>query len=547
MDREFSMNTGYLGGEWWRRAIIYQIYPRSFQDSDGDGLGDLRGILSRLDYLRDVGVDAIWLSPIYPSPMADFGYDVADYCGIDKRFGTLADFDALVDAIHQRGPKLILDFVPNHSSSQHPWFVESKSSRINPKRDWYVWRDPKLEGPPNNWRSHFGGSAWEWDASTRQYYLHSFLKEQPDLNWRNAALRAAMYAVMRYWLERGVDGFRVDILWLLIKDDQFRDNPPNPDFRAGQTSRDQLLSLYDSNRPEVQQVVSEMRSILDHYGDRLLIGEIYLPLKELIAYYGKDLKGAQMPFNFQLINLPWKAQEIARTIRDYEAAPPQGAWPNWVLSNHDQSRIGSRIGAAQARVAAMLLLTLRGTPTIYYGEEIGMTDVQIPENMVQDPAERNQPHLGLGRDPERTPMQWDASRGGGFTTGAPWLPLSADHPEINVVSLDRNATSILTLYRRLIALRRANPALSTGEIVAVEERDQVLSFRREYQGVCFIVFLNLSHDEVEIEAPRGEILLSTMLDRNNQGAGGALLLRGDEGLVLKADTLIPAQPRAARS
>jgi alpha-glucosidase len=364
---------------WWARGVVYQIYPRSFQDSNGDGIGDLAGIIERLDYLVWLGVDAIWLSPIYPSPMADFGYDVADYCDIDPMFGTLADFDRLIAATHDRGLKLILDLVPNHTSDQHPWFRESRASRNNPKRDWYLWRDPAPDGgPPNNWLSHFGGSGWEFDAATGQYYYHAFLKEQPDLNWRNPAVVAAMQDAMRFWLERGIDGFRVDVIWQVVKDDQFRDNPPNPDFVEGQYHYSRLRPIYTADRPEVHEVVAGMRRVIDAYADRVLIGEIYLPIERLVAYYGENLRGAHLPFNFQLIHAAWNARGIDRLIREYEALLPQGGWPNWVLGNHDNRGIATRVGVAQARVAALLLLTLRGTPTMYYGDELGMQDVPIP-------------------------------------------------------------------------------------------------------------------------------------------------------------------------
>ncbi len=276
---------------WWQTGIIYQIYPRSFQDSNGDGVGDLNGILQRLDYLAWLGVDAVWLSPIFPSPMADFGYDISDYTDIDPAFGTLADFDRLLDAAHRTGLKVVLDFVPNHTSDQHPWFLESRSSRASPKRDWYIWRDAAGDGgPPNNWLSVFGGPAWTWDEASRQYYYHGFLKEQPDLNWQNREVRDAMYDVLRFWLERGVDGFRVDVIWHLIKDDQFRDNPPNPSYRTGEQPYASLDPVYTTDRPEVHEVVGEMRRLVDAYADRALIGEIYLPLERLVTYYGVDLR-----------------------------------------------------------------------------------------------------------------------------------------------------------------------------------------------------------------------------------------------------------------
>ncbi len=304
---------------WWMKGVVYQVYPRSFQDSDGDGIGDLAGIRRRLDYLKWLGIDALWISPIYPSPMKDFGYDISDYCGVDVTFGTLADFDALIGEAHALGLKLILDFVPNHTSDQHPWFVESRASRTSPKRDWYIWRDPRPDGgPPNNWISNFGGSAWQFDEASGQYYYHAFLREQPDLNWRNAGVRAAMHDVLRFWLDRGVDGFRVDVIWHLIKDDQFRDNPPNPGYREGQPDIDRLQQVYSADRPEVHEVIAGLRGVLNEYEDRVLIGEIYLPIERLVTYYGKDLSGAQLPFNFQLLHSAWDAPHIAGMIGEYE-------------------------------------------------------------------------------------------------------------------------------------------------------------------------------------------------------------------------------------
>ena len=368
---------------WWKSAVLYQIYPRSFQDSNGDGVGDLRGIIERLPYLAELGVDALWLSPIFASPMADFGYDISDYTAIDPLFGSMADFDALLHEAHARGLKVLLDFVPNHTSDQHPWFCESRASRTSAKRDWYIWRGGAPGGgPPNNWLSEFGGSAWAFDAQSGQYYYHAFLPAQPDLNWRNPAVRAAMHDVMRFWLGRGVDGFRVDVIWHLIKDDQFRDNPPNPNFRAGDPPHRRQLPLYSADRPEVHELIRELRGVIDEFSERLLIGEIYLPLDRLVTYYGRDLAGVHLPFNFSLLETPWNARAVAQLIDRYEALLPDGAWPNWVLGNHDRPRVVSRIGQAQARVAAMLLLTLRGTPTLYYGDEIGLPQVAIPADRV---------------------------------------------------------------------------------------------------------------------------------------------------------------------
>jgi alpha-glucosidase len=522
---------------WWQRGVIYQIYPRSFQDSNADGIGDLAGIRQRLDYLSGLGVDAVWISPVYPSPMADFGYDIADYCGIDPMFGSLADFDRLLAEVHVRGLKLILDFVPNHTSDQHPWFLESRSSRQNPKRDWYIWRDPAPDGgPPNNWLANFGGSGWQFDAATEQYYYHSFLRQQPDLNWRNPEVRKAMYDVLRFWLDRGVDGFRVDVLWLLIKDEKFRDNPPNPAWQPPQAAIDRLQQRYSADRPEVHAVVAEMRAVLDAYADRVLIGEIYLPLKWLVAYYGKDMKGAHLPFNFQLILAAWNAEAIARIVADYEAALPPGGWPNWVLGNHDQKRIATRVGSAQARVAAMLLLTLRGTPTLYYGDELGLENVAIPVDRVQDPWERNEP--GLGRDPARTPMPWDASQNAGFTDGIPWLPLNTDHATCNVATLAADPHSMLSLYRRLIALRRDRAALHSGNYIAGFTQDDVMTFeRRHEQEPTLLVALNLGGSAQRLALPddtrEARVLLSTALDRDGGSVHAELDLRPAEGVILE--------------
>ncbi len=513
--------------KWWKQAVIYEVYPRSFQDGNGDGIGDLNGIEKRLDYLVRLGVDAIWVSPIYPSPMADFGYDVSDYCGIDPIFGTNEDFDSLLEQAHRRGLKVILDFVPNHTSDRHPWFLESRSSRRNPKRDWYMWRDQ-----PNNWLSNFGGSGWERDDSTGQYYYHSFLKQQPDLNWRNPDVKSAMFDILRFWMQRGVDGFRVDVMWLMIKDDKFRDNPPNPGYRMGQPFNARQLQLYNSDRPEVHELVTEMRAVVDEFPDRVLIGEIFLPIHQLVTYYGRDLKGANLPFNFQLLQCAWSAEAIAQAIADYEAALPKGAWPNWVLGNHDNARIASRVGARHAPLAAMLLFALPGTLTIYYGEEIGMTNVTIPPEQIRDPAEKCQPGLGLGRDPERTPMQWDRTFHAGFTTGMPWLPVGPDHTTVNVGMMEQNRGSILHLYRRLIQLRKAHPCLVHGELHSVRADQNVLRFERVGEGEHLLVLLNLGAGPVQLPTAPGKILESTSPERAGKKVGAVVDMMPTEGLVI---------------
>ena len=506
-------------------------------DSDGDGVGDLAGIRSKLDYLQWLGVDAIWISPIYPSPMADFGYDISNYTDIDPIFGALNDFDALLADAHGRGLKVLLDYVPNHTSDQHPWFLDSRSSRDSAKRDWYIWRDPKPGGrPPNNWLSNFGGGAWEWDE-TGQYYYHAFLKEQPDLNWRNREVQKAMLRVLRFWLDRGVDGFRVDVMHHLVQDTDFRDNPPNPDWRPGMSPYGELLTTYTADLPEVQEIVAKFRSVVEEYDDRMLVGEIYLPVERLMAYYGASGKGAHLPFNFQLIRLPWNAREIATAVQRYEALLPSYAWPNWVLGNHDKSRIATRVGPAQARVAAMLLLTLRGTPTMYYGDEIGMHDVPIPMTQVQDPFEKNVPGLGLGRDPERTPMQWSGDKHAGFTAGKPWLPIADDYQTVNVSLAQSQPTSILTLYHRLIELRRTEPTLSVGEFAPLPGDDDLMAYIRKTDERRLLVVLNLSPKPKSFSISdlqcRGSLLLSTYLGRSREVLEDKLALRADEGAIIE--------------
>jgi alpha-glucosidase len=513
---------------WWQSAVIYEVYPRSFQDSSGDGIGDLNGIIQRLDYLVNLGIDAIWVAPVYRSPMVDFGYDVADYCDVDPIFGTMQDFDRLLKEAHRRDLKLILDFVPNHSSDQHPWFLESRSSRENAKRDWYLWRDE-----PNNWMSNFGGSGWEWDKQSNQYYYHSFLKEQPDLNWRNPAVRAAMYDALRFWLDKGVDGFRVDVMWMIIKDDQNRDNPPNPNFVPAQSSGNSLLPVYNSNRPEVHEVVAEMRAVIDSYPGRVLIGEIYLPIKDLMAYYGQDLNGANLPFNFLLLQCPWNAQAIVQVISEYMTMLPQGAWPNWVLGNHDNARIATRVGYSQAAVATMLLLTLPGTLTIYYGEEIGMTNALIRPEEVQDPAEKRQPGIGMGRDPERTPMTWDCSDMAGFTRGKPWLPLGAEHWVVNVEAEEDDGESMLNLYRRLIALRRAHQVLVDGQLRSLTTVGNLLRYERAAANERLVIFLNFGHSLVRVATEVGIVLAGSDSRRNTERVDTFIELRGSEGLIIK--------------
>ena len=519
---------------WWETGAIYQIYPRSFQDSDGDGVGDLAGIEVRLDYLVDLGIDAIWISPIFPSPMADFGYDVADYCDIEPMFGDLAAFDRLLAAVHARGLKLLLDFVPNHTSDQHPWFLESRASRDNPKRDWYIWRDAAPGGgPPNNWVSDFGGSSWEWDEATGQYYLHAFLKEQADLNWRNPEVRAAMSQVLRFWLDRGVDGFRIDVLWHIVKHAAFPDNPLNPDWAPGINERDRVFQVHSTDQPEAHAISADMRALADSYGARVLIGEIFLPNERHARWYGTpERPQVHLPFNFQLIESEWNAATLRHVIANYEASLPAFGWPNWVIGSHDAPRIAARIGEAQARVATMLLLSLRGTPTLYQGDELGIGKVDIPRERMRDPQFFRQPLADVGRDRSRTPMPWDGSAHAGFSTVEPWLPLNSDWPTRNVAAQASDPGSMLTLTRALLALRRSSAALSQGAIELVESDEDVVSYRRVHGDEEVLVVLNMGDRKRSYAVPPGRraeaVLASTLEIGEIDGT-----VRADEGLVLR--------------
>jgi alpha-glucosidase len=523
---------------WWQTGVVYQIYPRSFADSDGDGVGDLPGIAAHLDYVASLGVDAVWLSPIFRSPMADFGYDISDYRDVDPLFGTLGDIDALVERAHARGLRVILDLVPNHTSDEHPWFVESRSSRDNPKRDWYVWRDPRPDGsPPNNWPSFFGGPAWDLDAASGQYYLHLFHRKQPDLNWHNPEVREAMYEVMRFWLDRGIDGFRIDVLWLLAKDETFADSPPVPP-REHELDVGRLEHPGFEDREETHEIVREMRRLVDEYDERVLIGEIYLPYERLVRYYGERLDGVHLPFNFGLVTASrFDAPTVRGLVEEYESLLPEGAWPNWVLGNHDISRIATRTEDGGARLAQMLLLTLRGTPTVYYGDELGQADGEIPPDRVVDP----QAATGRNRDPARTPMPWDASPTAGFSPGGvePWLPLAAGHEQRNVEAQEADPRSELSLFRALTGLRRSHRALLLGSLRLLEgtEHDDVLAYVRECDGERVLVALHFGAaprtvDLAAAGAGAGDLVLSTELDRDGEVDLSAVELRPREGVVV---------------
>jgi len=524
-------------GPWWQDAVLYQVYPRSFQDSNGDGIGDLEGIIERADYFSWLGVDAVWFSPFFTSPMIDFGYDVSNYLDIDPIFGTIADFDRMVAALHARNIRLILDYVPNHTSDQHPWFVESRSSRENPRRDWYFWRDPAPDGgPPNNWQSLAGGSSWEFDARTRQFYCHTFLKEQCDLNWRNPSVRDAMHDVLRFWLERGVDGFRIDAVGCLAKDPDLRDDPPNPDFHPGDPPFARNLMVNSANGKDIMDFVGDIRSVVDQYPrDPVLIGEVYLKTGEIAPYYGPELGGLQLPTNFNLLWTPWKARPILDVIAAYEAVLPKGAWPDWVMGNHDQPRIASRLGKEQARIAMVMLLTLRGTPILYYGDELGLENIEIPPGRLRDPFGLNMPGAGQGRDPERCPMPWDETQKAGFTSGDPWLPIGSNEPGSSVEAQRKDEGSMLSMTRQLLALRREQPVLSRGSWSPLPIEGETLAYFRQLGKTRFAVLLNLESKLKRFsiaEISTGHVIFSTHKRDRHQAIRQDIELAANEGLII---------------
>jgi len=486
---------------WWQRGAIYQIYPRSFADSDGDGVGDLGGIRAHLDHLSGLGVAAVWLSPIYPSPMADFGYDVADYCDVDPLFGSLADLDQLIDDCHARGIRVILDWVPNHTSDQHPWFIASRSHREDPRRDWYVWRDGTPEGgPPNDWLSSFkaAGPAWSFDQRTRQWYLHSFLPQQPDLNWDNPEVEEAMHDVLRFWLSRGVDGFRIDVVFKIAKDPLLRDN-------AGATRR------HDEDWDTIDDRLRGIRRVVDEYPERMIVGEVYLlDLRRVVGYISGGDR-LHMAHNFVFVHLPWSAEAFRASIRDFEALAGEAVWPAWFLANHDHSRVASRYdehgqGPSRARAIALLLYALRGTPFIYQGEELGLPDAVIPHQRVVDVD---------GRDPERAPIPWRppslAGPAAGFSTGQPWLPLVADADRLCVERQAADPLSMLSLVRRLAALRERTPALQLGTLSMLEAGHDVLAWLREGEDDRVLAAVNFAAVAVPLRLPLEFARVATLL------------------------------------
>jgi alpha-glucosidase len=502
---------------WWREAVIYQIYPLSFADSDGDGYGDLAGITERLDYLSgSLGVDAIWLSPFYKSPMRDWGYDVSDHTDVDPIFGDLGDAIALIERAHDLGMKVVVDYVLNHTSDQHPWFQDSKSSREAPKRDWYVWRDGRDGGPPNNWVSIFGGPAWTFDETTGQWYRHTFLATQPDLDWRNAEVVEAMMDVARFWLDLGVDGFRVDAAHHMMKDPRERDNPPAPpDHQAPWKSMgeyDDWLHLYDGGHPDVHAAHRRFRSVVDAYErDALTVGEIHIfDLPEWATYYGEELDEFSMPFNFHLMAADWDVPSVRAIVETVLWNMPEGAWTNWTMGNHDEMRLASRLPDGHERIAATLILTLPGTPFLYYGDELGMRETVLGGQASKDPWGLNVE--GLSRDGARTPMQWSSEPNAGFTRpdAVPWLPVSPNHLEVNVRSELADEGSLLNMYRRLLALRKRSAALRLGSFHSDgSSTDDVFVYRREHEGETSTIAANFSDEERTVGVGTGSVVFSS--------------------------------------
>lgn len=510
---------------WWKEAVIYQIYPRSFQDSNGDGIGDLEGIIQRLDYLAgskdSLGIDAIWLSPVYPSPMFDFGYDISDYEEIDAVFGDIQTFKRLLKEAHKRGIRIIMDLVVNHTSHLHPWFIESRSSVNSPKRDWYIWKESKQNGPPNNWLGAFGGSGWKYDKRTGEYYFHSFLKEQPDLNWRNPEVEDAIFRMMKYWLDMGVDGFRLDVVNLYVKDEFFRNNVSY--FMKGPRPYDKQVHAYDRDRPEMHGILRRMRKLLDSYSEkRMFVGEIMqdFPGNVLLpaTYCGRNDE-LHLAFNFMFLFSPWKAERFFQIVKDFESALGEDNWPNYTLSNHDFPRHITRYEKGEhtldrARLAACMMLTLRGTPFLYYGEEIGMKRQKVPLNKIQDPVGKRYWPFHPGRDPERIPMPWDGTETTGFTTGKPWLPLYEDAQTGNVEAQKLDPNSLFYTYQKLLQIRKERKSLRKGKLkIHLSADKQVLYYRRREGKEETYIFLNFSTKPVSVSYPRkwtlNEILFSS--------------------------------------
>lgn len=519
---------------WWKETSIYQIYPRSFQDSNNDGIGDLQGIISRLDYIKDLGFETIWISPFFQSPQMDFGYDISDYKSIAPEYGSMEDCDDLIGEVHKRGMKIVLDMVMNHTSNQHPWFIESSSSRENPKRDWYVWRDGKKKGkPPTNWLSQVKGNGWQYHEETDQWYWAAFLPFQPDLNYRNPEVKQTMFNIIRFWLDRGVDGFRLDIIGALYEDEEFRDNPLSPQLIPTGESSDKMFrsTKMVENLPETIEFTKELRAVMDEYDERFLIGETFGSLKDLRKFTGdKKPDGLHTTFLFNSIYTPFRAGALRRMIHKYEEFFPDPWIPSYVFANHDSMRRMTTLQNNEKKIRMQTLLqhTARGIPVSYYGEEIGMKQSTIPRSQAQDPVCHEYSflpnvlfniigkltHGSLNRDGCRTPQQWDSSEFAGFSEAGSWLPVGKDKESVNVESQSKDPGSLLNFYKAVLKVRNNSPALRRGAMNILDEKGTILAYERRENGEVYKIYLNMGHRKKTIILPEPmTMVLSTVPER----------------------------------
>lgn len=542
-----SNQKSSLKKHWSSEAIAYQIYPMSFKDSNGDGKGDLRGIIEKLDYLNgsqnSLGINTVWICPFYKSPMIDFGYDVMDFKDVDPIFGTIEDFEELVEGLHQRGIKIIIDFVGNHTSDKHPWFKESRSSKSNPKRDWYIWRDAGPDdGLPNNWISVFGGPAWQFDPITKQYYLHSFLSEQPDLNWHNPELRQEMMDVIDFWVKKGVDGFRVDAFLNFVEDKLFREDPINPFYQKdGENAYNSLMHKHSlGDLAENTPINQFLKEVLKKHEDVLIVCEAYIGPEDMHRLHKLYNSERFTVFNFNFINSKIEVGRYKEAIDKYLTKPPENFLPNFVIGNHDVDRVATRLSAPEAKILAFLQFTLPGMPFIYYGEELGMTNTSVPREALKDMIAQMFPGFHPGRDPERTPMQWDNSKYSGFSTNKPWLPINQNYKNINVVSENQEENSTLSLYKRMIAFRKGSEVLTRGEYFPRNSASpNVISFERVFDNKRLLVLANMGN-EVEreilpIDKERIDIIFSTNYKSHHRKSLVSVELLPFEGCIIEVE------------